>query len=124
MKRKISIPAALLLAALLTGGRYALRKAGYEPGMLTLLLLSPMLEETVYRGALFGSLRREMPGWAAALISAGLFAAGHQGVPGIIAALAFGVLAAWLTEKTGRLRWPVLLHIGWNLGFFLMSGGK
>ncbi len=94
------------------------------PGMLTVVVLSPLLEEAVYRGALFGSLRREMPGWAAALLSASLFAAGHQGLPGIIAAMAFGLLAAWLKEKTGELRWPILLHIGWNLVMFLIGGGK
>ena len=92
MEKKIPIPAALLLAVLLTVGRYALRKAGYTPGMLTVVLLSPVLEEIVYRGTLFGSLRREMPGWAAGCLSAILFAAGHQGMTGIAAALMLGLL--------------------------------
>ena len=120
-RRRLSIPAALAAAACFTVGRYLLIRHGYTPGPWVLLLISPLIEETVYRGMLFGSLREECPFSAAAAVSAVFFALGHQGPARFLLGLAFGLGAAWITERTGRLRWAVLAHIGWNLCVRLIS---
>ena len=120
-KIKIPWPAALGTVAAFTVGRYLLSRFGYVPGPVIVLLISPLVEEGLYRGILFDSLREKLGfGWSAA-ISAGLFALGHQGATAMGIAFLFGLGAAWLKEKTGKLRWSMLAHVGWNLAVFLIG---
>ena len=77
-------------------------------------LAGPVNEEIVYRGCVFGNCRKSMGFAPAALLSALLFAAGHQNIPQGLAAFAMGMLFALLFEKTNRLSVPIALHIAWN----------
>ena len=76
-----------------------------------LLLLSPVIEEFVYRGLGYGRMRHVLPKWSAALLSALLFAAGHLDTGMMVPALLFGLLAALLFELSGSILWPIVLHI-------------
>ena len=118
--RRIPVPVALLLTAAYTAGRYFLGRSGADPGPWALILIGPVTEEILYRGILCPSLEQAMPPRAAAACSAALFAAGHRGFPAMLGSLAFGYGAARLTRKTGKLRWAIFLHIGWNLAVYLL----
>ena len=121
MARPVPLPAALGAAAAFALLRWAAGRRGCQPPGLILILVSPVIEEMIYRGILYRSLKPETGRAAAAGISALLFALGHRGWARMGLSLLFGLGAAWITERTGRLRGAALAHIGWNLIWFLMQ---
>jgi membrane protease YdiL (CAAX protease family) len=84
--------------------------------LLGTVLFAPMLEEFVFRGLLYGTLRRRL-GWpAAAVLSAALFAAAHgYGVAGFGSVFASGVMWAVAYEKTGSLLPGMAAHAANNV---------
>ena len=68
------------------------------------VVLAPLVEEVVFRGLIFGTLRRRLPAGAAAVVSATLFAIPHgYGFLGFAAVFWSGLLWAYAYEKTGSL---------------------
>lgn len=85
----------------------------------TAVLLAPVLEEVVFRGALHQGLRHRTGFWPATLLSSGVFAAVHLEVvmssPVFLVQLfLLGVLFAWLLERTGNLAAPIVAHLVFN----------
>ena len=79
-----------------------------------IVIAAPITEETLFRGLFFGALRTRAPFWAAAGASGVLFgavhlASGDVAVAGLLAL--FGVILAWLYERTGSLGPPIVLHM-------------
>lgn len=79
-----------------------------------IVIAAPITEETLFRGLFFGALRTRAPFWVAAGASGILFgavhlASGDAAVAGLLAL--FGVILAWLYERTGSLGPPILLHM-------------
>lgn len=84
-------------------------------------LAAPLSEELLFRGILFERLRVALPFFWAALGSASFFGLVHVNwAQGMYAAL-MGLVLAWLYEKKGRLREPVLFHSMANLTSLLMQ---
>ena len=77
-----------------------------------IVLAAPVSEELFFRGFLFGGLRGRMSFWGAAVVSGVVFGLVHlPGGPLQVPPLAvFGVLLAWLYERTGSLWPPILMH--------------
>src|SRR3546814_5461021 len=70
-------------------------------------VLVPFIEEIIFRGLLFGWLRKHLPFVAAAPAAALLFAVAHQ-VWVLVPVLAFmGLVLAAVTERSGSL-WPAI----------------
>jgi membrane protease YdiL (CAAX protease family) len=97
--------------------------------ILTTVLLSPIAEETLFRGLLFRQLvlAARWPMAAAALLSAGAFAAAHPGylmnLPAAMTTIGAGVLFAWLAWRWESL-WPsIALHGAMNLSWALFGTG-
>ena len=85
-------------------------------------LLGPLMEEVVFRGMIYGKLRRAFSFWPAALISAVVFGVFHMNlVQGIYATL-FGVILAYIYEKTQTIWGNVLLHCVFNASSYLLEG--
>jgi hypothetical protein len=84
--------------------------------LLGTIVFAPVLEEVVFRGFLYGTLRRRL-GWpAAALLSAAVFAAAHgYGVAGFGSVFASGLLWAMAYEKTGSLLPGMIAHAANNV---------
>lgn len=90
----------------------------------------PFYEEYLFRGILFGWLRRVTPLWFAIMISAALFAAVHGlfisrgGVSGWVGTgeiFAIGCLLAWWVQRTNSL-WPAYtVHVANNAMAFTLS---
>jgi membrane protease YdiL (CAAX protease family) len=80
------------------------------------VVLTPVFEEIVFRGLVFGTLRRRFGLPTAAVLSAAVFAVAHgYGVLGFAAVFWSGLLWAWAYERTGSL-WPSIgLHAADNL---------
>ena len=73
--------------------------------------VAPFTEELFFRGFMFAGLRRNLPFAAAAIVSAGVWGLFHYTGPGtwgvVVQLAAFGVILAWLYERTGSL-WPTV----------------
>ncbi len=84
--------------------------------LLGTVLFAPVLEEIVFRGLLYGTLRRWL-GWpAAAVLSAAVFAAAHgYGVAGFGSVFASGVMWAIAYEKTRSLLPGIIAHAANNV---------
>ncbi len=70
-------------------------------------------EELFFRGLVFGGLRQRLALWHAAIISGLVFGLLHLTGGNLAVALqlsAFGVIMAWLYERTGVLWAPIILH--------------
>ncbi|MCM1106187.1 MAG: CPBP family intramembrane metalloprotease [Blautia sp.] len=92
--------------------------AGFYGSTLALELISsaiatPILEELVFRGIIFGRLRNQLPKAAAVLVSALLFALVHFNIVQFLYALIIGAVLALLMDKAG-LYAAMLGHITAN----------
>lgn len=84
------------------------------------VLVTPLLEELLYRGLLQETLRTLGAGrWPAILMASAVFAlmhwqntAPHAVVSLFVLSLGFG----WAYERTGRLTAPIVMHMLFNLG--------
>ena len=80
------------------------------------VVLTPVFEEVIFRGLLFGALRRRLGPAGAALVSAAVFALAHgYGVLGFAAVFWSGLLWAWAYEQTGSLAPSITAHAVDNL---------
>ena len=92
------------------------------------VIAAPISEELFFRGFLFGGLRNRISFWPAALISGVIFGSIHLvgGSSEVIPPLAvFGVLLAWLYERTGSLGPPIMMHALQNaIAFAVVTAGS
>ena len=77
---------------------------------------APVVEETVYRGYIYGTLRKYGK-LGAAFVSAFLFFLPHAryGIPWDISALVFGLLSVAVFEYFGSILPSIVIHTGWNV---------
>ena len=78
-------------------------------------ILTPILEEMVYRGVIYARLRRDMGMLPAVLLSALLFGIMHFNIVQFIYAFVLGVMLALFMEKCGHFSAAVLGHVTVNL---------
>jgi hypothetical protein len=82
--------------------------------LISSALLTPVLEELVYRGIIFARLKRMLGFVPAMLLSALIFAIMHFNLVQFLYALLFGMVLVVFMEKTGHLYGAVLGHITAN----------
>jgi uncharacterized protein len=70
-------------------------------------LVIPFAEELLFRGVLYGALRRYGP-VLAGLVSAAIFGIAHVWPPLVLFAFLVGVVHAWLRERSGSI-WPAVV---------------
>jgi membrane protease YdiL (CAAX protease family) len=74
-------------------------------------LVAPLLEEIIFRGFLFGTMRNSFGPWRSMVYSSLLFAALHQSLVAFLPIFCLAMVLAYLYEKTGSL-WPsIILHM-------------
>lgn len=73
--------------------------------------ITPLLEELLHRGVVYGRLRRMMKVWPAIIVSALVFAALHFNIVQFTYAFLLGIVFAWFVEKTGHIYPAVLGHV-------------
>jgi len=84
------------------------------------LVIAPVGEELLFRGALLRGLVRRVPVWPAIFISAMAFALIHVVLDvgtgfGVPALLLLGLVSGWRAIQTLRLGQSIALHCGFNL---------
>jgi membrane protease YdiL (CAAX protease family) len=87
---------------------------------LTLSVLAPFCEETLFRGFLYANLRRTMGVLPAMCLSAFLFAAFHLDVGAFIPLFTLGCLFALTFEKNKSILPSMIAHGLWNGGTFTL----
>lgn len=97
----------------------ALLRQSFDPTFVaiivpTVCLLAPACEELLFRGALFGWLRRRLPASLAILVTAGVFAGAHL-LPALLPVLfVFGLGATWVRARTGSTLNSFAMHATQN----------
>jgi membrane protease YdiL (CAAX protease family) len=77
------------------------------------VLAAPVFEEFIFRGLVFGGLRRQMGALPAATGSAALFAIVHP-APAMVPVFVVGLATAWAYERSKSLLAPMLVHAVYN----------
>jgi membrane protease YdiL (CAAX protease family) len=77
-------------------------------------VLAPVVEETLFRGFLYRSLRRRFGVITSMFFSAGLFAAVHLDLGGFLPLFCLGCLFAFVFERTKSLLPSMIAHGLWN----------
>ena len=134
--RAFNAPVGCGLSAALLMASYAVRLCygivalafGYHPALQDVLLrldtqgiglvltliaaaiVAPLVEETLFRGFLYGGLRGRIGVVGAMLVSTLFFTALHFSIDQFIPIFVLGLFLAWLYEKTGSLYPGMLLH--------------
>ena len=88
--------------------------------MVGVVVVAPVVEELLFRGALLRALQRRLSVPVAVFASAVVFACVHVvGDPGsyyvVPGLLLLGLVSGWQAARTGDLRRSILLHAGFNL---------
>lgn len=90
---------------------------------LLIIVAAPISEELFFRGFMFAGLRRSIPLWPAAVVSAVIWGSLHLGGGNVGVAIqlaVFGVILAWLYERSGTLWAPILVHTTNNTIAFVL----
>lgn len=77
------------------------------------LIAAPLFEEFIFRGLIFGGLRRSFGLWPATLVSAALFAIMHPAIS-MAPVFVLGICTALVYERTRSLIAPMLTHAVYN----------
>lgn len=98
---------------------YQEANAGFYGSTLVLELISsalftPVLEELVFRGIIFGRMRKMMPKIPAILLSSAVFAVMHFNIVQFLYALLVGIVLALLMERGGHVGYVMLGHMTVN----------
>jgi len=80
------------------------------------VIAAPLVEEVIFRGLVYTRMRRAMPMWVAALLSAVLFGAVHGTLLHQIYVIPMGLILCLFYEKYRSLWAAILLHMSFNLG--------
>lgn len=80
-----------------------------------LCIVIPIVEELLYRGIVYVRIRRWLGVRAAILLSAVIFGLVHMNLVQFIYASVFGLLLAYITEKTGSFYGAAIAHMVANL---------
>jgi membrane protease YdiL (CAAX protease family) len=93
----------------------------YFLAFITLVIIAPLAEETLFRGYLYGKLRKYMPVWLAVLLTSGLFGAVHGQWNVAVDVFALSLVLCTLREITGNIWASFLLHMLKNgIAYYLL----
>ena len=85
------------------------------PGAAVYGILTPFIEELLFRGIVWHRLRRGFMPLGSAVLSSLLFAAAHENIPQAVYGFVMGMVFALSYELTLRFEIPFLLHSTCNL---------
>ncbi|MCO7175494.1 CPBP family intramembrane glutamic endopeptidase [Sporolactobacillus kofuensis] len=89
--------------------------------ILTASIIGPMLEEIVFRKIFFGSLKKKIGFFFAALISSLVFAAFHFDFSHLLIYFVIGFFLCYVYHKTGRIVVNMFMHAAMNAVVVLIS---
>jgi hypothetical protein len=78
-------------------------------------VLAPFTEEIIFRGIIYRTLKRTLPRWLAALLSAVAFGAAHADLSSLVPLIALGFIFALAYDATGCIAVTMVAHGLFNL---------
>lgn len=73
--------------------------------------LSPVGEELLFRGALFGWLRTRLPAWLTVVLTSALWTPAHFGIPAALPyVFVLGLVMGWMRERYGSVMPGLIFH--------------
>lgn len=84
-------------------------------------IISPLSEEVLFRGVLYKRLRNHLRPIAAMLWSALIFGVYHGNLVQFVYAFISGMMLAWVYEKFGSLKAPILAHMCMNITALVLT---
>ncbi|MDD5614528.1 MAG: type II CAAX endopeptidase family protein, partial [Candidatus Omnitrophica bacterium] len=78
---------------------------------LFVAVIGPFVEELFFRGLLYGSLKKSIGVFQAALVSSLVFSMLHMNLIGLLPILSLAILLVYLYEKTGSFWVPFFVHV-------------
>lgn len=87
---------------------------------LSLVIITPIIEEILFRGILFKGLRRKLPFWFAAVITSTIFALAHGQWNVAADTFILSLVLCYLVERSGSVISAILLHAVKNLVAFIL----
>jgi len=132
----VYIACAIVLSVLLSPEQEDVtRELGWGEGALAnvlaaflIIVAAPVSEEIFFRGFMFAGIRARAGFATAALISGGIWGLVHwtgaDSWPVVLQLAVFGVILAWLYERTGSIRPAIAVHAVNNaLAFLVLTAG-
>lgn len=89
--------------------------------IFTAVVVAPISEEIIFRGYLYGVIRRYAGRWWALIISAMLFAAIHGHLPSLAGLFVLAVALSLVYEASGSLWTPIFMHAAFNTMTLIIS---
>lgn len=90
--------------------------------VVAVVVIAPLVEEIFFRGLLLGALRARFGTAAAVVVSAAVFALVHRQLLTFPGLFVFGLLAALLVVRTGRLGPAWAMHAAFNASTLVIIG--
>ncbi|MET0266480.1 MAG: CPBP family intramembrane glutamic endopeptidase [Duganella sp.] len=88
--------------------------------MALAVIAAPLCEEFIFRGLIYGGLRRSLPAWQAMAASAAIFAVVHPPLS-MLPVFVLGLCTAWTYERSKTLLAPMLVHGAYNAVILLVT---
>ena len=85
------------------------------------VIVTPVVEELIFRGLVFRRMKEYTSFWPAAIVSSILFGVYHMNLIQGIYAFLFGIIICILYDRYGHLAAAVLVHFGANLLSVILS---
>ena len=89
---------------------------------LLVVVIGPIAEELLFRGVIYGRLRNSFTVTQAAVISAAIFGIYHKNIVQGLYAAFFGIILAYIFEKTQTIWGCTLMHMAFNVSAYLVKG--
>lgn len=89
--------------------------------LILYVIITPLIEEMLFRFLLFGLLRKHLPFAVSCLLSAAAFGLYHMNVIQFIYAFLMGMILAYVYEHDRRLRVPFIVHASANAAVYIIS---
>lgn len=95
-------------------GLFGSDAVGLLLAIVMVVVVGPLVEEAVFRGALLEGLAARFGVWPAILVQAALFAAFHRSLWLLFPTFVLGVALGWLAHERDSLWPPIALHALYN----------
>ena len=86
--------------------------------ILLVVVIGPIAEEVLFRGVVYGKLREVFTLTQAAVISGAIFGIYHKNIIQGLYAWLFGILLAYIFEKTQTIWGAIVMHMMFNLSAY------
>ena len=94
---------------------FCANNAVYDSEAFVSVCMAPLMEELAFRGLIQRGLRKNLPAWAAVVLTSLFFGLWHRNTGQFVYAFLFALMVGAIYERTGKLRDTWLCHMLMNL---------